>query len=871
MAINIDTLVHNEFGRSATDHLATLIGKPTAQVKSGVERAVTEVLDGFSLMARDESGRQTIYEATRYCDDGLLDDPELFHRGDERAAVNESNSALGTLLGAGNRDSISESVRSASGLSADDADTITGYVTPGVLAVMKRQLLNGAVLDNSDGIGQMLLGETTVATPGGAIESVDHSVPKSAPRQTNTPGNPSASGAAAATAHSEGADMSWLFRWMLPLLLLGGLLLGGLRNCAGNNVTAPVAAVDTGAQFEAQIAGLTAERDEALSDRETAVAEIERLRGELAKPAVVAEPDTTELDAANAEIDRLKAEMAEPADTSELDAANAEIARLNEEMAKPADTSELDAANAEIAQLKEEMAKPADTSELDAANAEIARLNEELAKPADTSEVDAANAEISQLKEQLANQPDNSDQILSLQQMVDDSGLKFAQLESELGTVRDSRDELEGSLAGLRAEKENAENNLQTAKATNDGLTEERDALQAEVDNLKVELEQLGAERDKLVESTAQLTDERDNAMQATEQETAKIGVLNSNIGGLENQLASLSAARDKITGEADDLKDEISSLEDKISTLDGDLAKANSALEKQQQDTAAVEAERDDALAKIDALESDLGSAVDDASNQREITATALNDIDELKKSLSASADENSSLKKMVEGRDAFSALQRKKIAALKSTQDNTNGLVADLEGMLDGAQTDLGVVSQDKKDLEQSIQKAEALVQAEKDRVVALSDELSEMLSAAGVSSANVQPIDDNQAVSISMGSTDLYRVGSATLSQQGSGVLETVGGIVSEYKDWRVDVEGHTDSQGIGSALRNTYPTNWELSVARAAAAVRVLQNQAGISAEQLSARGFGEHIPVASNDTPEGREANRRVELILRPTN
>ena len=97
------------------------------------------------------------------------------------------------------------------------------------------------------------------------------------------------------------------------------------------------------------------------------------------------------------------------------------------------------------------------------------------------------------------------------------------------------------------------------------------------------------------------------------------------------------------------------------------------------------------------------------------------------------------------------------------------------------------------------------------------------------------------------------------------------ETVGGIVSEYKDWRIDVEGHTDSQGIGSALRNTYPTNWELSVARAAAAVRVLQNQAGISAEQLSARGFGEHVPVASNDTPEGREANRRVELILRPVN
>ena len=853
MAINIDTLVHNEFGRSATDQLEKIIGKPREQVQSSVDCAITEVLDGFSLVAREEAGRQSLYEAARYCDDGLIDDPAVFFAAkDKRAVIAENNDALGTLVGTARRDSISAQVRSATGLSAEDADAVTGYVTPGILGVMKRQMLNGAVLDNSDGIGQMLLGEVTTASVGGAAASVDHSVPKTASRQTHTTpahttqphtqaahashmssGSSASGGAVAAASHDDGSDMSWLFRWMLPALLLGGLVLAGVQNCGVQ--TTPVAAVDTSAEqlmaaqgevdgLKGQLTALTAERDEALSDRETAVTEIDRLKGELDN-ASAAEPDT----------------------------------------------SALDAANDEIASLKAELAKPADTSELDAANAEIARLNEELAKPADTSEVDAANAEISQLKEQLANQPDNSDQILSLQQMVDDSGLKFAQLESELGTVRDSRDELEGSLAGLRAEKENAENNLQTAKATNDGLTEERDALQAEVDNLKVELEQLGAERDKLVESTAQLTDERDNAMQATEQETAKIGVLNSNIGGLENQLASLSEARDKIIGEADDLKGEVSSLEDKVSTLDGDLAKANSALEKQQQDTAAVEAERDDALAKIDALESDLGSAVDDASNQREITATALNDIDELKKSLSASADENSSLKKMVEGRDAFSAIQRKKIAALKSTQDNTNGLVADLEGMLDGAQTDLGVVSQDKKDLEQSIQKAEALVQAEKDRVVALSDELSEMLGAAGVSSANVQPIDDNQAVSISMGSTDLYRVGSATLSQQGSGVLETVGGIVSEYKDWRIDVEGHTDSQGIGSALRNTYPTNWELSVARAAAAVRVLQNQAGISAEQLSARGFGEHVPVASNDTPEGREANRRVELILRPAN
>ena len=234
---NIDTLIHNEFGRSASDQLEEITGKPSEQVQSGVERAITEVLDGLSLLAREETGRQSIYEAARYCDDGLIDDPAIFFAAKEKhIAIADSNNALGALVGIAKRDSISQAVRNASTLSAEDADTVTGYVTPGVLAVMKRQMLNGAVLDNSDGIGQMLLGETTTASVGGAVASVDHSVPKTATRQTHTQtthmastgaagtgtSGKSASGrsgsAVAATTHDEGSDQSWLFRWMLPAL-----------------------------------------------------------------------------------------------------------------------------------------------------------------------------------------------------------------------------------------------------------------------------------------------------------------------------------------------------------------------------------------------------------------------------------------------------------------------------------------------------------------------------------------------------------------------------------------------------------------------------------------------------------------------------
>jgi chemotaxis protein MotB len=76
----------------------------------------------------------------------------------------------------------------------------------------------------------------------------------------------------------------------------------------------------------------------------------------------------------------------------------------------------------------------------------------------------------------------------------------------------------------------------------------------------------------------------------------------------------------------------------------------------------------------------------------------------------------------------------------------------------------------------------------------------------------------------------------------------------------------VEGYTDNAPIGSALRPRYPTNWELSAARACDVVRYLQ-AAGIDPRRLAASGFGEYQPVAPNDTPAGRSQNRRIDIVL----
>jgi chemotaxis protein MotB len=74
------------------------------------------------------------------------------------------------------------------------------------------------------------------------------------------------------------------------------------------------------------------------------------------------------------------------------------------------------------------------------------------------------------------------------------------------------------------------------------------------------------------------------------------------------------------------------------------------------------------------------------------------------------------------------------------------------------------------------------------------------------------------------------------------------------------------GYTDNVPVAKSLQGTYPTNWELSVARATTVVRFLQDS-GVPPERMIASGRGEYDPVASNDTPEGRQKNRRIEIML----
>lgn len=117
------------------------------------------------------------------------------------------------------------------------------------------------------------------------------------------------------------------------------------------------------------------------------------------------------------------------------------------------------------------------------------------------------------------------------------------------------------------------------------------------------------------------------------------------------------------------------------------------------------------------------------------------------------------------------------------------------------------------------------------------------------------------------ISMTNDILFDSGKAKLKASAHSVLDRIASVINESApDRDIGVEGHTDNVPI---QRSGWKSNWELSVARATSVLHYLIDQCGIPPQKLSAIGYGEYRPMASNDTKEGRARNRRVEIIILP--
>jgi len=174
---------------------------------------------------------------------------------------------------------------------------------------------------------------------------------------------------------------------------------------------------------------------------------------------------------------------------------------------------------------------------------------------------------------------------------------------------------------------------------------------------------------------------------------------------------------------------------------------------------------------------------------------------------------------------------------------------------GVLDGGQTitpnpniDAGTLGQDYAQAPQNIQQ--------------IMRELDNYIESNGLGDrVNVE--NKRKGLVISLTGEILYELGRADIREQGREVLAMISDILKDIPN-DIMIEGHTDDLPIRT---DEFPSNWELSTARAVNVIQFLIEERDFDPARLSAAGYSEYRPVADNDNPEGRAENRRIEVVV----
>jgi chemotaxis protein MotB len=203
--------------------------------------------------------------------------------------------------------------------------------------------------------------------------------------------------------------------------------------------------------------------------------------------------------------------------------------------------------------------------------------------------------------------------------------------------------------------------------------------------------------------------------------------------------------------------------------------------------------------------------------------------------------------------------------------TQINSlNQQMSDLKSKVDNLTTDAAnrqaLLSKSKQDLinqQARLKDLQDLMDRQKKAIAEIKKKMSDALE--GFKSSELSVSIKNGKVYVSLQENLLFPSGSAVVNPKGKEALGKLAEVLNQNPDITVDIEGHTDSVPI----HGKYQDNWDLSLARAASIVRILTVDYKVDPMRVIASGHSQYDPVQTNSTPEGRQLNRRTDIILSP--
>ena len=208
--------------------------------------------------------------------------------------------------------------------------------------------------------------------------------------------------------------------------------------------------------------------------------------------------------------------------------------------------------------------------------------------------------------------------------------------------------------------------------------------------------------------------------------------------------------------------------------------------------------------------------------------------------------------------------ATQERQEGNLSLHQQRIESLEAQLEGMQQTNEHLLATIEELNQALEKERIAREARLAQVRHTYEELVDALEGEIKRGELTISNLEG-----KLSVNLLNQILFASGDTRLREEGQKVLKNLGDVLNRFPDRALQVAGHTDNVPISPALSERFPTNWELSTARATSVIHFLQQEVGLPGDRMIAAGFSEYQPIAANDTPEGRAQNRRIEILLVP--
>jgi chemotaxis protein MotB len=217
-----------------------------------------------------------------------------------------------------------------------------------------------------------------------------------------------------------------------------------------------------------------------------------------------------------------------------------------------------------------------------------------------------------------------------------------------------------------------------------------------------------------------------------------------------------------------------------------------------------------------------------------------------------------------------SYNALEKDSNEALTANINKNRELLAKLEAKEKSMAAEQERLNKLKAELDASskrLSELEAYIAAKEASMKKLKETLSKSLKAFEGKGLTVE--QRNGKVYVSMENKLLFGTGSWAVGAEGKTAVVAVGKVLADNPDISVLIEGHTDDDKILGNIGGGIENNWDLSTKRATAIVNILSENKGVKKDNLTAAGRGEYAPLMSNDTPEGKAKNRRIEIILTP--